>query len=59
MWFSARAVKVKGKPTLAAAEAATATRMITTMLAVKNKKPDRLFVRVAPGTYNLHERSEP
>jgi len=51
MWFSARAVKVKGKPTLAAAEAATATRMITTMLAVKNKKPDRLFVRVAPGTY--------
>jgi hypothetical protein len=29
------------------------------MLAVENKKPDGLFVRVAPGTYALRERSEP
>ena len=31
---------------------------VAAMLAVENKKPDGLFVRVAPGTYALRERSE-
>ena len=32
---------------------------VAAMLAVENKKPEGLFVRVAPGTYALRERSEP
>jgi hypothetical protein len=32
---------------------------VAAMLAVENKKPDGLFVRVVPGTYGLRERSEP
>ena len=32
---------------------------VAAMLAVENKKPDGLFVRTAPGTYMLRERSEP
>jgi len=31
---------------------------IAAMLAVENQKPDGLFVRTAPGTYTLRERTE-
>lgn len=31
---------------------------VAAVLAVENKKPDGLFVRVAPGTHTLRERSE-
>jgi hypothetical protein len=32
---------------------------VAAMLAVENKKPDGLFVRVAPGTCTLRDRSDP
>ena len=37
----------------------TPVATIAAMLAVENRKPDGLFVRVAPGTYTLRERGEP
>ena len=37
----------------------TPAATVAAMLAVENKKPDGLFVRTAPGTYALRERSEP
>ena len=37
----------------------TPAASVAAMLAVENKKPDGLFVRTAPGTYTLRERSEP
>lgn len=37
----------------------TPAATVAAMLAVENGKPDGLFVRVAPGTYGLRERSEP
>ncbi len=37
----------------------TPAATIAAMPAVENKKPDGLFVRVAPGTYALRERSKP
>jgi hypothetical protein len=37
----------------------TPAATIAAMLAVENKKRDGLFVRRAPGTYTLRERSEP
>jgi len=36
----------------------TPAATVAAMLAVENKKPDGLFVRTAPGTYTLRERSE-
>jgi len=37
----------------------TPAATVAAMLAVENKNPDGLFVRTAPGTYTLRERSEP
>ena len=37
----------------------TPAATVAAMLAVENKKPDGLFVRTAPGTYALRERSQP
>lgn len=43
-------VRLKGK---------TPEATVAAMLAVENKKPDGLFIRVAAGTYTLRERTEP
>jgi hypothetical protein len=37
----------------------TPAATVAAMLAVENKNPAGLFVRTAPGTYGLRERSEP
>ena len=50
-----RVLAVKGVRLAGKTPAAT----IAALLAVENKKPDGLFVRTAPGTYTLRERSEP
>ena len=50
-----RVLEVKGVRLAGKTPGAT----IAAMLAVENKRPDGLFVRVAPGTYALRERSEP
>jgi hypothetical protein len=49
-----RVLEVEGVRLAGKTPAAT----IAAMLAVENKKPDGLFVRVAPGTYTLRERGE-
>jgi len=37
----------------------TPAATVAAMLAIENKKPDGLFVRTAPSTYALRDRSEP
>ena len=49
-----RVLEVKGVRLAGKTPAAS----VAAMLAVENKKPDGLFVRTAPGTYTLRERSE-
>jgi len=49
-----RVLQVKGVRLVGKTPAAS----VAALLAVENKKPDGLFVRVAPGTYTLRERSE-
>jgi hypothetical protein len=49
-----RALEVQGIRLAGRTPAAT----IAALLAVENKKPDGLFVRTAPGTYALRERTE-
>jgi hypothetical protein len=39
-------------------EGKTPAATLAAMLAVENRKPDGLFVGVAPGTYALRDRSE-
>ena len=50
-----RVMEAKGVKLAGTTHAAT----VAAMLAVENKKPDGLFVRTAPGTYALRERSDP
>jgi len=50
-----RVLEVKGVSLTGKTPAAT----VAAMLAVENGKPDGLFVRVAPGTYALRDRSAP
>ena len=52
--IASRVLEVKGVRLVGKTPAAT----VAAMLAVENRKPDGLFVRVAPGTYTLRERSE-
>lgn len=40
-------------------EGETPAAIVAALLAVEHKKPDGLFERVAPGTYELPEWSEP
>jgi hypothetical protein len=53
--IAGRVLEVRGVSLAGKTPAAT----VAAMLAVENKKADGLFVRVAPGTYALRERSEP
>ena len=49
-----RVLQVKGVRLAGQTPAAS----VAVLLAVENKKPDGLVVRVAPGTYTLRERTE-
>ena len=53
--ITSRVLAVKGVRLAGRTPAAS----VAAMLAVENKKPDGLFIRTAPGTYTLRERSEP